>query len=213
MTQPTRTPIPHADGLSTARARYLEAAYDAIRRQLLPEAPAREQVALAFSFPTKGTASGHGGGVIGQCIYKGLEGSASGECMMIVVHPSQWAEDVAVLAVLAHEMAHAATPGAGHGRPFVELVRRIGLDGKPTATVPGEAFKQAVEAMRPTLPAFPAGSLTIVGRKVAGTRMRLFECACRIKVRAARDELPWVCDECGEQPQLKQGSKAPRESK
>jgi hypothetical protein len=131
---------------------------------------------------------------------------------MIVVHPSQWSDDLAVLAVLAHEMAHAALPGAGHGTPFARLVRRIGLDGKPTATVPGEAFTRAVEALRLQLPMFPAGSLTVIGRKVAGTRMRLFECACNppIKVRSARDVLPWTCDDCGQVPVLKQGSRAPR---
>jgi hypothetical protein len=183
------------------------------RDPLLPEAPARELVALAYSFPTRGAAVGHGGGTIGQCISAKLEGSAAGEQALIVVHPSQWSSDLAVLAVLAHEMAHAATPGAGHGAPFVRLVRRMGLDGKPTATVPGESFKRAAEQLRAALPPFPAGSLTIT-RKVAGTRMRLFECACvpAVKVRAARDELPWACTECGTVPQLKQGPTAPRQA-
>jgi hypothetical protein len=198
----------HTDGLSTARVRYLEAAYDAIRRELLPEAPARELVALAYSFPTKGASSHSGGGVIGQCITAQLKGSATGEQTLIVVHPSQWGSDLAVLAVLAHEMAHAATPSSGHRGDFVRLVRRIGLEGAPTATTPGEAFKRAVEVL--DLPAFPAGSLSVGGRKVAGTRMRLFECACRIKVRAARDFLPWRCDACGEVPTLREGSRTPR---
>jgi hypothetical protein len=211
-----RPPGPALDvsSLSSARVRYLEAAYEALRAELLPEAPERDRVALAYSFPTKGAAIGHGGrGVIGQCISARLEGSAAGEQALIVIHPSQWSEDLAVLAVLAHEMAHAAAPGAGHGAPFVRLVRRIGLAGKPTATVPGEAFKRAVAGLRGKLPPFPAGSLTILGRRVAGTRLRLFECACNppIKVRTARDELPWVCEACGEVPQLKDGARAPRE--
>jgi hypothetical protein len=198
-------------GLSTLRTVYLECAYNAIRRELLPEAPARSQVALAFSFPTKGAAAGHTGSVIGQCFYQGLQGSAL-ERMLIVVHPSQWGEDLAVLSVLAHEMAHAATPGAGHRGAFVELVRRMGLEGKPTATVPGEAFKRAAEALRPILPTFPVGSLVVGGRRVAGTRMRLFECACvpAIKVRAARDSIPWRCEACGEVPALKSGARTGR---
>lgn len=198
------------NGLSAQRVRYLECAYDLIREHLLPEAPSREQVALAYSFPTQGVANG-GGGTIGQCIYSPLEGSAALEQLLIIVHPSEWSLDLTVLAVLAHEMAHAATPGAGHVGRFVQLIRRIGLDGRPTATVPGSPFKRWVERHRPGLPCFPAGSLTI-SRKVQGTRNRLWECGCEpaIKVRTARDTLPWVCTICGQAPVLKSSASPPR---
>jgi len=116
-----------ANGLSAQRVRYLECAYDLLRTRLLPEAPPRKQVALAYSFPMTG--AGHDAGrAIGQCIYSPLEGSAAKERMLIIVHPNQWTQDLDVLAVLSHEMAHAATPRAGHAGAFVQLIRRIGLD-------------------------------------------------------------------------------------
>ena len=40
-----------------------------------------------------------------------------------------------------------------------------------------------------------------------GTRLRLWECACPIKVRVSRDRWNAHCDDCGQPYKLKQGAK------
>ena len=50
--------------------------------------------------------------------------------------------------VLAHEIIHAVLgTEAGHKGPFVVMMKRIGLEGKPTATIPGEAFKRTMSPL------------------------------------------------------------------
>lgn len=188
------------DGNSVARSRYLETAYDLIRSELLPEAPERKRVALAFSFPVRGARSAK---VIGEChhLTPSEKKRARGEGHLIVIHPTVWRDDLEVLATLAHEMAHAALPKkTGHRRPFAELVTRIGLDGKPTATVPGESFKRWVKGTRKRLPDFPGGVSFVPQVKKQTTRLRLWQCECEkpIKVRVASDEFSAMCHECGE---------------
>jgi hypothetical protein len=58
-----------------------------------------------------------------------------------------------VAGVLAHELVH-ATVGTQHGHkgPFAKLAKKIGLEGKMTATTEGEAFKQAVPSHVPSHP-------------------------------------------------------------
>ncbi len=185
---------------STARAAYLERAYELIRAELMPEAPERRLVALAYSFPSRGARRAAKRGRIGECHYGTLTGSESGERNLIVIHPSEWSEDVRVLAVLGHEMIHAALgKDVGHKPAFAALARRIGLEGPPTCTRAGSTFKRWVEGRRPRLPGFPAGALSLEGRRVQGTRLRLYECACAppFKVRSGRDDLDAGCKRCG----------------
>jgi hypothetical protein len=50
-----------------------------------------------------------------------------------------------VASILAHGLVHAAVGvEQGHGPAFGKVARAIGLDGKLTATVPGERFVAAV---------------------------------------------------------------------
>jgi hypothetical protein len=198
----TRATSPAAGILAVARVHYLEAAYRIIRSELLPEAPPVDQIALAWSFPSKGAR----GKTIGECHYA-IQGSH--ETAAIVIHPREWSkEDVEVLAILAHEMVHAALgPGVGHRGPFPQMAERIGLAGKPTATVAGSAFRQFIAKVRESLPPFPVGGIGLAPTKKAGTRLRLWECGCGVKVRVARDDFAATCDECGEAFELKQGAR------
>lgn len=185
-------------GNSVARATYLEHAYLHIRTNLLPEAPALAAIALAFSFPIRHARTAK---VIGECHH--VSDKKSTERHLITIHPHVWnGGALQVLAVLAHEMAHACLPlKAGHRRPFALLVERIGLEGPPTATVPGGAFMKFVGDANRVLPKFPGGiPLTFKAGKKQTTRMRLYECSCEpvIKIRTGRDDLDCTCNECGE---------------
>lgn len=65
-----------------------------------------------------------------------------------------------VAATLAHECVH-VTVGLKHGHrgPFKHLARGIGLEGRMTSTVPGEAFKRRLEPYLQELGAYPHAKL------------------------------------------------------
>jgi hypothetical protein len=106
-------------------------------------------------------------------------------------------DPVKVVATLAHEMVHAADNGEhSHRGPFVRAVRALGLEGKPTATVAGEAFKEyATKLILDVLGNYPHTGLTpLVKKKVQKTYMLKLECPyCGCIVRMTRT---WL-DQCG----------------
>ena len=71
------------------------------------------------------------GRAIGECWH--AECSAD-ETREIFIDPTQ-DDPIEVLATLLHELVHAYLPdGVGHKKPFVEVIREFGLEGKATAT-------------------------------------------------------------------------------
>jgi hypothetical protein len=187
-------------GPNVQRAVYLDAAYDLIREELMAEAPARSAVALAFSFPTRGATTAK---VIGQCHHLKKSRRKQATKKFLVLHPAIWKSEsgLQVVETLAHEMAHAALPeGTKHGAAFKNLVTRIGLTGKPTATVPGPEFKAWFKRAEKKLPRFPGGIDLSFAVKKQTTRLRLFECECEepVKVRIGRDEFDATCNLCEE---------------
>ena len=112
-----------------------------------------------------------------------------------------------IAGILAHELTHAAVGiDKGHGRAFRRVAIAIGLTGKMTATVPGDAFKQRVEPILKKLGAIPHARLSwgeLRGPKKQTTRMIKCECAeCGYTARVARKWLEDVgaphCPEHGE---------------
>jgi ribosomal protein L37E len=93
-----------------------------------------------------------------------------------------------VFATLVHELAHAATDGDGHGSRFVRCVRSLWLEGKPTATVAGETFKQNFANLLDGLGAYPHARLNIEAvRKKQSTRMLKACCpSCGYTVRLTK---------------------------
>lgn len=92
-----------------------------------------------------------------------------------------------VLATLVHELCHvAAGAGAKHGPKFVKVMKKLGLEGKPTATLAGAdliaRFEQTLSDL--VLP-FPHSKLVPVkAPKTQTTRMRKCECeTCGYLVR------------------------------
>jgi hypothetical protein len=65
-----------------------------------------------------------------------------------------------VLAVLTHELIHAALPdGEKHGPKFKAAMKAIGLEGKPSATVPTRELLDKLEAMAEELGDYPNPAL------------------------------------------------------
>ena len=89
------------------------------------------------------------------------------------------ADPVRVLGILVHELAHAATDGDGHKGRFPALVRALGLEGKPTATVEGDRFRAEYQSLLADLGEYPHAVLNAgVNRKVQSTRMLKASCPC-----------------------------------
>lgn len=115
-------------------------------------------------------------------------------------------ETMDVFATLVHELCHAALPdGEGHGRGFKALAKAMLLEGKATATVPGDAFKakwsDALEALGPIPGARFKATATAGERKPqasnAKKNLKCPECDFAAKVRV--DQMGWgrlVCPVC-----------------
>jgi hypothetical protein len=101
-------------------------------------------------------------------------------------------DPIDVAAILAHELVHAAVGvKAGHGPKFAKVARVIGLEGKMTATVPGAAFKAAVEPLVAAVGPFPHAPLDWSGEKSGPKkqkgRLLKVKCAeCGLVVRQTR---------------------------
>jgi hypothetical protein len=132
-----------------------------------------------------------------KCHHSSFKGSK----IAIVLHRSQWSsDDIEVLQALAHEMIHATlAPAAGHRGEFARLAEAIGLEGPATATRAGERFRIAIQRLRAELPNLPQDGIALDRPGKQGTRLRLWECACKppIKVRVSRDDFRATCDVCG----------------
>jgi len=96
-------------------------------------------------------------------------------------------DQVDVFATLVHELAHAATDGDGHGTRFRTCVRALWLEGKPTATVAGQVFRQKFANLLDQIGAYPHARLNVSGRKIQATRLLKACCpSCGYVVRITK---------------------------
>ena len=131
-------------------------------------------VRISVGFPANKRAGK--GKTIGECHYMATDGIPQ-----VFIHPSLTDGDMGPLPTLAHELAHAYLPvGTGHKGKFVQLVKALGLAGKPTSTSAGEEFNTDMQGIADVLGEYPHAALDTSEIKKQGTRM--------IKVE---------CDECG----------------
>ena len=104
---------------------------------------------------------------------------------------------VEVLSTLVHELAHAATPGAGHGKAFRRVALAVGLTGKMTETVASDALKGRLNDLIKEIGDYPHGALNpSEGPKKDGTRMLKASCDCGYTVRITRKWLDLGCPIC-----------------
>lgn len=104
-----------------------------------------------------------------------------------------------VLGTLVHELLHATLPkGTGHKGLFKREMKNVGLEGKPTETTIGEALSHCLNDLAGELGVYPHKAITAseLERKKQTTRLRLYECACPVKVRVASDEFDATCNVC-----------------
>lgn len=105
------------------------------------------------------------------------------------------ADPVEVAAVMVHELVHHAVGvKEGHKGPFRKLALALGLEGKMTETVAGEALKRILAATCESIGPHPHAAMsTAPDMKKQGTRMLKVACGeCGCIVRMTRQWLAEV---------------------
>lgn len=151
-------------------------------------APAGLHVSMGFPKGARGKRK-----TIGQC----WPGAASADKAPHIFVSPELDGAATVLAVLVHELIHAGEPGAGHKGAFVTKAKRVGLVKPWTATNPGPELAARLAALAVELGPFPHAALAVAARGRKGSRLRLWECACPVKVRVASDDFNASCGDCG----------------
>ena len=193
--------------LSITREAWLEQAIEELRPAFAAAGAALPPfIRCALSFPSRGALSGRQGGVgdaradvLGECWAGAFQAGG-----VPVIHISPIVDEpIRVLDVLMHELAHAATPGAGHRGPFARLARALGLMGPATATVAGPELREQLGALSHRLGVFPHVGLNVgaagpvnprTGAPREGTRMR--RVSCRMCGYLVRTTAKWIAVGC-----------------
>lgn len=197
-------PTPYRLALPAPRLTREEWLYTAIDRlePLFTEAAyAMPSLKVSVGFPSKRGLSTKNR-VIGECWHKdGIRQDSAHVFISPVL-----SDPVQVLGVVIHEMLHAILPpNTGHNKTFATACLKLGLAGKPTATIPGEALIGRLNAILAELPAYPHNAFDAsLLKKKQSTRLRLYQCDCPVKVRVASDEFDATCNVCEGQFQVQQ---------
>lgn len=169
-----------------------EAWLNALARELRPlfaenGKPIPDNVRITCGWPSKGALARKS-----QRIGEAWDNAHSADLHAEIFISPILADTMRVADVLAHELVHVAVGNkAGHKGPFRQLALAIGLEGKMTATVGGEAFKQRVEPMLRALGDYPHAVLTgTAPHKKQTTRLLKVQCAeCGYIARVTRQWL------------------------
>lgn len=164
--------------LHQTRESWLLAATESLRSSLFLEQGAKVPVLrVSVGFPGGRSASK----AIGQ-YWNGLACVDATPAVFIspVIH-----DPIRALDVLVHELVHSVHPTDGHGKAFGKLARAVGLEGKLTATVAGEALKARLNALASSLGSYPHAALNLSEKKKQTTRLNKATCpdcgyTCRV---------------------------------
>lgn len=159
------------------REAWLQAAVEKVRPLFLGHGYKIPEVNISVGWPSSG-GLGTKKKTIGQCWFGST--TADGKPQLFI---SPLLDDVfepqGVMATLIHEVCHvAAGPDAKHGPAFVKVARKMGLEGKPTATNADEVMVEKIKQIVADLGPFPHSKIvpTENSPKKQGTRMKKCEC-------------------------------------
>lgn len=145
---------------------------------------------VSIGFP-KGR--GRGAHAIGQCWPTQMSADKTFELFISPeLDPTRAAD------VLVHELIHASVGlKAGHTGAFRKLAKAIGLEGKMTATVAGEALAKRIAGWIGKMPAFPGATLSPAAAgagksKEKGPGSRLVKCHCPDCGYTIRTTAKWI---------------------
>lgn len=123
---------------------------------------------------------------IGQCWFGSTAADGKPQLFISPLLDADVKSAGGVLATLVHEVVHvAAGKDAKHGPKFVKVMKKLGLEGKPTATTAGEDLIVRFETILTELGPFDHSPITPVKEnKPQTTRMRKCTCdSCGFLVR------------------------------
>lgn len=163
------------------------------------------EIAVSVGWPSKGALSTKKR-VIGQCWFGSTTADNKPQLFISPLLDDPTSID-GVLPTLVHEVCHViAGADAKHGPHFIKVMKKLGLEGKPTATTAGEELVERCKRIYTDLGAFPHSKIvpSANGPKVQGTRMKKCSCAdCGYVARTVQkwlDEVgPPICP-CNEEP-------------
>lgn len=176
-----------------------DAAHWILDRQLMPIC---EQLQLThpkplFKVSVTAPAKRQGDGkIMGECWKKAASTSGHSE---IFITPTR-DDSIEILAILAHELIHAIEDlESGHAQHgfFGRVARELGLEGKLTATTPGDELKCEFQFLIDELGAFPHKRMDVTldnTKKPQKGRMKQIKCnSCGFNIRTTKkwiDQLP-----------------------
>lgn len=178
---------------------WLNAALDRFVRKYFKNAgyDVPEQVRLSTGWPSRGAFGKHR--VIGQA----WSNKASADNTHEIIISIYLDDPVKVLGVLIHEVIHVTIGNdKGHGKAFVDCMKKVGLCGKPTATDESDELKATLAKWVDKLGLYPHAKLDGMNQKKQSTRLIKLECGeCGCKIRTTQkwlDEhgVEWDCP-CG----------------
>lgn len=142
---------------------------------------------ISVGFPPRGGTSLRKP-IIGVCFYSDASDDQTFE---IFISPTI-GDGLRAGDVLVHELCHAVLPkGTKHNRTFAKLARKMGLDGKPTATIASPELADDLRALIADLGDYPHAELhPMIERKKQKARMLKAACGeCGYTVRLSKQWL------------------------
>jgi hypothetical protein len=129
---------------------------------------------------------------IGQCWFGAMAADGKPQLFISPLLDADVATEGGVLATLVHEVAHvAAGPDAKHGPKFVKVMKKLGLEGKPTATIAGAELIARLKTILEELGPFDHSAIVPVKEnKPQTTRMK--KCECKACGYVARTVKKWL---------------------
>lgn len=151
-------------------------------------APIPENVRISIGFSSKGQRSNR----IGECWADVVSEDKHFEIFIV---PALQSDSARIADILTHELIHAAVGiEAGHKAPFKRVAVALGLEGKMTATVAGDKWREwalpVLEKLGPMPGASLGGERLVAAPKKQTTRMLKVECPdCAFSFRTTRSHL------------------------
>jgi predicted SprT family Zn-dependent metalloprotease len=159
-----------AETFKGTREQWLNAFTDkarAVFKQRGLELPEKIRVSVGFMFRSPKA--------IGQCWAESASADGHRE---VFINPTQ-ADSARVADILTHELAHCLFgPEEKHGKNFKAAVTKLGLEGKATATVAGDAWREWAFPILAKLGPIPHGAIDPSASGVKKQTTRLLKCEC-----------------------------------
>lgn len=173
------------------REEWLQAAVSKLRPVFLGHGYAIPELRVSVGWPSSGGLAKKKK-TIGQCWFGSMAADGKPQLFISPLLDSVVESDSGVLATLVHEVCHvAAGPDAKHGPKFVKVMKKLGLEGKPTATTAGDDLRVRFVQLMTELGPFDHSPITPVKEnKPQTTRMK--KCSCEDCGYVARTVKKWL---------------------